>query len=586
MKNARIAIIDSGISGKSEAFNNLIESYSLSKKDGFLTVTQSETLDYIGHGTAVAHIIHTINNNVDLLSFRICNDVMDVDEEGLLYLLEYIYDNIEVDIINISAGITYLTKYKELDEVCRKLYQKGVVIVSAFDNDGAISYPAAFNEVVGVDVRDEYKNRNDIYYVKNSIIDIFVPNIYYRTMSKDKKTILKGSSFAAAKITGLLSQKIHEFNPSSTKIDLLKTIANICLDVEINESIEAPRFKINKAIIFPLNKESHALLRFKDMLIFKIAGVYDERLSGNVGKTIYDESISSFDSINWDDDFDTVILSCTSELSSITKRQYDNEVINKAKEHNKNVYTFENVLSDYEKLFYPNVTASVVPQGNFLKLHKVTIPIVGVFGTSSKQGKFTLQLELIKRLSKLGYKTGHISTEPSGYLFNADYVFHFGYHSYLKIQPWESIAILNNMIWQTQLKEKDILITGCQSGTLHYNNSQIEHFAIFQYAFTLGAMPDFCVLTVNPHDDIEYINRTINFINSIDDGKVRALVVFPIQAVETLSGIKYKTQKLLGSELVILKEKFQKRFKIPVYCLGNDADIEELTNFIISFFAS
>lgn len=349
--------------------------------------------------------------------------------------------------------------------------------------------------------------------------------------------------------------------------------------------MEPPRFQINKAIIFPVNKESHALLRFKNMVKFEIAGVYDERLSGNVGKVLFGEKIESYDSINWSDDFDTIVLSCTSELSAITKRQYAAEVIKMAEQHNKNVYSFESIESDYERLFYPNITSDMVPYVNNYKLHKVTIPIVGVFGTSSKQGKFSLQLNIINRLIKHGYNVGHISTEPSGYLFNADSVFHCGYQSYLKVRPDECISILNDMVWNAQLKGKDILITGCQSGTLHYDNSNVDNFAINQYAFALGTMPDFYILCINPHDDIEYITRTINFINSIDNGKVYAIAVFPVQAVETITGIKYKMQELCNDDLLNFKERNEKIFNLPIYCIGDDSDMEELCNLIISHFA-
>lgn len=584
MTNTRIAIIDSGFSENSEYIHKLSESYVLSKENEELTIMQGSPVDYIGHGTAIGHIICTTNKDVEIVCFRICDSTMDVDEEGLLYVLEYINDNITVDMINISAGVTYLFKYKELNEVCNKLYQKGVTIVSAFDNDGAISYPAAFDKVIGVATREEYKDRNDIYYVNNSIIDVFVPNIYYRTMWKDTRAILKGSSFASAKIVGMLSQNIKKSGSPVKKTDLLKTIATDCIDLKADNPINVPSFDVKRAIVFPVNKESHALLKFKGMLKFEIAGVYDERLSGNVGKNLYGENIKSFDSIDWNDNFDTVILSCTTDLSGITKREYSNEVVEMARLNNKNIYTFEQISSDYERVFYPSITPSMVPSGNFLKLHKVTLPVVGVFGTSSKQGKFTLQLEIIRRLGLRGYNVGHISTEPSGYLFDADYVFHFGYHSYLKIQPWESISILNHMVWETQLKGKDILITGCQSGTLHYNNSEIEHFAIYQYAFALGTMPDLCILSVNPHDEIEYIQRTIGFINSIDEGKVCALVVFPVQAIETLSGIKYKTKELSQDEMLIVKDKLYASFDLPVYGLGDESDMEALVELVISYF--
>ncbi|MED4955055.1 S8 family serine peptidase [Paenibacillus sp. FSL R5-0527] len=584
MNKVRVAIIDSGISKKSECIENVSESYMLNKSDEIYSIIKCEPIDYIGHGTAVAHIIYKTNINVELVCIRICDYTMEVDEEGLIFVLEYIYKNVDIDIINISAGITYLSNYKGMNKVCNNLYKKGVVIVSAFDNDGAISYPAALNAVIGVDTKDEYGDRKDIYYVENSIIDILVPNKFYRTIWNDRKTILKGSSFATACITGMLSQIIKNFMLPYKKNDLLKAISNTQINVKQSSDVESPSFQIKKAILFPLNKESQVLLRFKKMLKFEIAGVYDEKTSGNVGRTLFGEYIESFDSINWSDDFDTIILSCTSELSTITKRNYSEEILNMAEKQKKNIYTFEKIISDYKEIFYPSITSNIVPYGNYFKLHKATIPIVGVFGTSSKQGKFTLQLNIIRRLSELGYSVGHISTEPSGYLFDADYVFHFGYRANLKIQPWECISILNKMVWNTQLKEKDILITGCQSGTLHYNNSEINNFTIYQYAFTLGVMPDFCILCINPHDDIEYISRTISFINSIDEGKVRAIAIFPIQAIETVTGIKYKTRELFGENLQVFKEKIYESFKIPVYSVFDDLDLDNLCDLIISYF--
>ena len=40
---------------------------------------------------------------------------INIDEEGLLFTLRYISENINVDLINISCGITYLYNYKLLD---------------------------------------------------------------------------------------------------------------------------------------------------------------------------------------------------------------------------------------------------------------------------------------------------------------------------------------------------------------------------------------------------------------------------------------------------------------------------------------
>lgn len=188
---------------------------------------------------------------------------------------------------------------------------------------------------------------------------------------------------------------------------------------------------------------------------------------------------------------------------------------------------------------------------------------------------------MIQNLKKAGYNVGHIATEPSGYLFGADFVYHFGYQSKLDIMPWESIAILNKMTFDIQ--DKDILISGCQSATLHYNNSQIEDFAIYQYAFMLGIMADFYILTVNLHDEIEYIKRTIDFINSVDSGKVEAIVVFPVLTYEILKGMNTTTKQISEKKIEVIN-RLKKCVSIPIYLLGEKNNMENLVDYIISYF--
>ncbi len=119
-------------------------------------------------------------------------------------------------------------------------------------------------------------------------------------------------------------------------------------------------------------------------------------------------------------------------------------------------------------------------------MKRLTMPIVSVIGTNTKQGKYTLQLELYRRLTAKGYQTGFLATEPSGYLFNADAVFHFGYNANINIQHWEYIPLINEWLWEMQLQQKDITITGCQSATLHYDGSNVNYFTFAQHNFLLA----------------------------------------------------------------------------------------------------
>lgn len=182
MKKSKIVIIDSGINKDTEAGKCVKASYEI-KKNPITMEWESvleESIDTFGHGTAVSNIIYNVNPNIELISVKIGDG--EVDESGLVYALTYIYRNIQADIINISAGITYIYNCNELLDICQKLYNNGVIIISAFDNDGAISFPAAFDIVIGVDVYKEFKDKEKIILQKNSIVNLWVPDVHYRTI--------------------------------------------------------------------------------------------------------------------------------------------------------------------------------------------------------------------------------------------------------------------------------------------------------------------------------------------------------------------------------------------------------------------
>lgn len=581
MRNARVAVIDTGLSPLSPVSSCVIDSYALYQGTSGWEIHKTLIEDFVGHGTAVSYILWNTNKNIDITIFRICNNELNVDESGLVKVLEFIYKNIEIDIINISAGVTYLYDYTAINDICSKLTKKGVIIVSAFDNNGAVSFPAALDSVVGVDVKNDVK-KDEIIYVENGKFNLLVSDRYYRTLWLNTKTIIKGTSFACAHISGLLAAKVGYY---SDVVPMIHSICSKTISLKKRKKFIKPNFNIRRAIVFPINKESHALLRFKDKLNFELVGAYDDRLSGKVGKSIFGEIVKSFDDIDWQENFDTIILSCVSDLTALTRRNYVEEILSKSKYFGKNVYSFEPLPLSDESIYYPYIEKNNVPIENDLKLYKVTIPVVGVVGTSSKQGKFTMQQKIIYQLTQLGYDVGSIITEPSGYLFNADYVFHFGYHANLNLSPSEYIATLNEMIFEVQLKQKDIIITGCQSGVIHYNNSHINEFAISQYSFLLGTLPDVFILCVNPHDDFDYIKKTIDFLNSIDEGKVKAIVVFPMKAIATLSGIGYKIEQVDNNEYSRIKNELEQQFNLPVFSM-NDNDTSQICSLIIDEFSN
>lgn len=586
MHISKIAMIDSGISQYSKGYNSTAKQYCIKETEDGIRIEEDIAHDENGHGTVISDIIYQQNPNVELYIFKIVSEQSDIDCEQLCIVLEYILRNVDVDLINISAGITYIDYYTRMERVCNQLKEKGIILLSAFDNNGAISYPAAIPSVLGVDTIDGGLKKDDIVWVENSCVNFIMPAKFYRTVWNDgTKTIMKGTSFACAELTGKISKSL--FDEQGNKRSLLEVISDFitCRSVyKPFNKVEGPQFKIEKAILFPVNKEAHALLRFQDMLEFDIVGLFDERVSGLVGKEMFGKKVESYHNIDWEGDFDTIVVSCVSKLSSLTRKNYSEEIIEKARIHKKNVYTFERIQSDYENVFYPEIVSENVPRGNMQKLRKILMPLVGVFGTSSKQGKYSLQLALKKRLEQKGYKTGLLATEPSGYLFGADSVFHFGYESDIQLNQEEYVCLLNELIWNMDKKGYDIGITGCQSGTIPYDYSNIRTFTLPQQNFLFGTRPDFYILCVNPHDDIAYVQRTIQYINAIDVGKVGACALFPVRSIIAQVGMHIKKEQLKKEELVKCKEFFSTHCGLPVYEIGNDEDMEQLTKLIIHTF--
>lgn len=109
-------------------------------------------------------------------------------------------------------------------------------------------------------------------------------------------------------------------------------------------------------------------------------------------------------------------------------------------------------------------------------------------------------------------------------------------------------------------------------------------FNIPQYNFLLGTQPDAVILCVNPFDDLFYIERTKNFIESSIECKVIALVVFPMNLKDNWAGIYGGKIKIDDGFYIRFKDELSALFNIPIYRLDYD-DIECLIENIISFFS-
>lgn len=167
----RVAIIDTGVNLEHP---DLIDKNIVCKHiddEGVTSILQGNS-DQIGHGTAICGIL-TQENDVKITVFKVFDSLDQINEELFISVLEHLHKNEHFDILNLSLGISALSQYKKLEQICRNISDNGTIIVASYNNYGAVTYPAAFSFVIGVDWDIECKRNNDFIFCENGIVDVY-----------------------------------------------------------------------------------------------------------------------------------------------------------------------------------------------------------------------------------------------------------------------------------------------------------------------------------------------------------------------------------------------------------------------------
>ena len=552
-----------------------------------------------GHGTAVANILcSNIDIPVELINFCVFDSKLATTKEVLISALEYIYQNVDTPIINLSLGTAF--DDIRLYDICKKIADKGTILVSAFDNNGAVSYPAAYDCVIGVDTSYKCLGKRDFVFVEDSIVNLRAMGGNQRVAwNSPEYTIISGASFAAAHVT-------NEIVNNCLGMDIENVLAHfkgIAKYVYENEyciqNIEQKEFNINEVALLPFSKEMQSLLNFSNLLNFEITGVYDTKYSGRVGFCFetMDHSkkyiIENLDNCNWER-IDTFVLGHVWELNPRIRDVTIEKIVEKCLYHGVNLFCFDfQVYKQYKETFAKSVLHIMTPyvdmtsRNKFGKLYRISRPILSVFGTSSQQGKYTLQLQLRELFLQHHYSVGQLGTEPTAMLFGMDECFPFGYNSPLRAEKCsrkQYVELINAAVHRIDVKNPDIIIAGCQSNLapMVYNN--LNDLTIEQMDYLMGVNPDVVILCVNPYDRLDYIKRSIKCIEGISNAKVLAIALFPFIYENNWAVINGKKRKLTENEIQKVCEEITAAIGLATYEIGNFESIKELFELCIAYF--
>ena len=496
---------------------------------------------------------------------------------------------------------------KKLKELCDEIVKQGTIIVSAYDNDGAISYPAFFENVIGVDTSKKANKRTEYEYVRNSCVNILGYGKSQKVAwSYPQYTIVDGNSFACANVTNIIICLLIQ---GTEKENIKRRLEEQAISVNDFEEYSLPPgrprwLKGNKFITFPFNKEMHSIYAYESLLDFTIVDAYDAKYKALVGKNISDivkykktndRIIKNFDSIKWDDEeFNGIIVGHIRELSDVCKRDFMEEIIRNCITYRKQIYAFDDISKYYllfrnkeffeQSTYFPRIGYENIPKGRFGKLFNIQMPVVAVIGTSSSQGKFTVQLSLRKKLQDAGYKVGQIGTEPTAFCFDLDFSYPYGYESTVYTSGYHNTLLLNQALHDIEMKECDICIAGAQTNTTFYGCSNLKNIPLFQSEFLYGIMPDAFVLVVNAYDEVDYIIRTMKTAEALVDSKCIGIVVYPVMMRQTLGSL-YKKDRITDFEYMEFYERLSQRVTVPIFDFNTVLNTAKLSDTIINYFS-
>lgn len=208
-------------------------------------------------------------------------------------------------------------------------------------------------------------------------------------------------------------------------------------------------------------------------------------------------------------------------------------------------------------------------------------PVLGVFGTSAKQGKFSLQLKLRRCFLDSNYRIVQIGTEPSSMLFGMSAVYPMGYDGIVPSDSRDAIITLNDMLNANVDQDTDVVLVGSQSGSNVYSCQNVSLFPLETYNFLLATQPDAILLCVNIYDDDEYIYRTIMTLENMINTYVIALIISPISYENINSGLSRKVRMEEPEKLESFKTHLIEMFKREVFIFKFEDDARTIFEYCI-----
>ncbi len=207
-RGVRVAVIDSGFRRDGSPNDWLEAGHGLvAPEDGLRLAWSDDSDDRIGHGTACAQIIHRLAPAATIVPLRVFGQRLETSPEIILEALSWAIRG-RYQVINLSLGTQAQDALRPFYRLCQEAHDLGIVLVSALPRGDGVSYPAAFEPVLGVTL-GEVDNPFDFHYVEDHAAEIHAYGHHCATWHGEARE-LHGSSFAAPHVSGIVARLLEK----------------------------------------------------------------------------------------------------------------------------------------------------------------------------------------------------------------------------------------------------------------------------------------------------------------------------------------------------------------------------------------
>jgi hypothetical protein len=203
-RRVRVAIIDSGVHADHPHVGGVSGGLGINSDGG----VESDYIDRLGHGTAVAAVIREKAPGAEMFCIKVFDRELAATGAALVAAIEKAIEH-QAAIINLSLGTQNRDHEAALSSVVGAAARAGVVVIAAGEQDGTRWLPGALPAVWPVMLdwsiaRDECR-----VTMRSGAAPVFAASGYPRPIpGVPPGRNLKGLSFAVANVTGLVAASL------------------------------------------------------------------------------------------------------------------------------------------------------------------------------------------------------------------------------------------------------------------------------------------------------------------------------------------------------------------------------------------